>query len=465
MEKNLKTDQKRFPKILLKTLKIAQERVANIKNLPPALPSEKVSDSEFPTNGIGAEAAIDLFQAKYAHLMAATTGPRYWGFVTGGVTPAALAGDWLASTYDQNPQDNNRTGDISVVVEWDTVQLLRDMFGLPDYFFGGFTSGATMCNFTGIAVGRQWLGEKLGVDIAQEGLMGLKNIKVFSAVPHSCIHKDLAMLGIGRSSLVKIAALPKREAMDIKDLERHLMAQNGQPCIVTTSGGTVNTVDFDDMKAIADLKKRFEFWWHIDAAFGGFAACSPKFSGLLEGWHAADSISIDLHKWMNVPYGSAISFVQNKYAAQQLNTFQNANAAYLGDPHAAINMLNYIPENSRRQLALPTWMSLMAYGREGYRDIVERNVADARHFGKLLNSSADFELLAPVRLNVVCFTLSNKSPESVLAYLERVNKSGKVYMTPTVYAGKTAIRAAFVNWSTERADVNFVFELMKSLDK
>jgi glutamate/tyrosine decarboxylase-like PLP-dependent enzyme len=465
MEKNLKTDQKRFPKILQKTLKIAQERVANIKNLPPALPSEKVSDSQFPTNGIGAESAIDLFQAKYAHLMAATTGPRYWGFVTGGVTPAALAGDWLASTYDQNPQDNNRTGDISVVVEWDTVQMMRSLFGLPDYFFGGFTSGATLSNFTGLAVGRQWVGKELGVDIAQEGMTALADFTVLSSVPHSCIHKDLAMLGIGRKNLVKIAALPKREAMDIKDLERKLIAQNGKPCIVTTSGGTVNTVDFDDMKAIAALKKRYNFWWHIDAAFGGFAACSPKFAALLEGWHEADSIGIDLHKWLNVPYGSAISFVHEKHAALQLNTFQNANAAYLGDPNAAINMLNYVPENSRRQLALPAWMSLMAYGREGYRDIVERNVADARHFGKLIDKSADFQLLAPVRLNVVCFTLKNKDAASVAAFLERVNRSGKAYMTPTVYADKTAIRAAFVNWSTERADVNMVFNLMQSLGK
>jgi glutamate/tyrosine decarboxylase-like PLP-dependent enzyme len=465
MNKNLKNDQKNVSKILQKTLKIAQNRLAEIKNLPSATAAQQIHNTDIPPNGIGAEAAIDLFQQKYAHAMAATTGPRYWGFVTGGVTPAALAGDWLASTYDQNPQDNNRTGDNSVVVEWDTVNLLRSLFGLPDTFFGVFTSGATMCNFTGIAVGRQWLGEKLGVDIAQDGLMGLKGFKVFSAVPHSCIHKDLSMLGIGRSNLVKIATLPKRESMNIKDLKRHLVAQKGQPCIITTSGGTVNTVDFDDMKAIAALKQRYDFWWHIDAAFGGFAACSPKYARLLEGWHAADSISIDLHKWMNVPYGSAISFVHSKHAALQLNTFQNANAAYLGDPHAAINMLNYIPENSRRQLALPTWMSLMAYGCEGYRDIVERNVADARHFGKLLNGSDGFELLAPVRLNVVCFTLKNKSSEAVLAYLEHLNRSGKVYMTPTVYAGQTAIRAAFVNWSTERADVNTVFELMKSMDK
>ena len=253
--------------------------------------------------------------------------------------------------------------------------------------------------------------------------------------------------------------------MDIKDLEAHLKQLNGHSCIVTTSGGTVNTVDFDDLNAISKLKNKYNFWWHIDAAFGAFAACSPKYKNLLRGWEQADSIAVDLHKWLNVPYDSAVAFVNEKYINLQRETFQNANAAYLGDPKADFNYLNFLPENSRRMRALPAWMTLMAYGREGYQDIVERNVDNAKVLGDFIEQSIDFQLLAPVTLNCVCFTLTGKTQAEVSVFLTELTKRAKVYMTPTVYLGQPAIRAAFVNWRTENADVELAFEEMKTVLK
>ena len=399
--------------------------------------------------------------------MVASTGPRYWGFVTGGTTPAALAGDWLTTLYDQNTQSNSkRGGDVSAVVEFETIKILRGLLRLPDAFFGGFVSGATMSNFTCLAVARQWYGREMNVDIAEDGLFGLKDLRVLSAMPHSCVTKDLSMLGIGRKQLVKIKTLTgNRESMDVKDLETHLKQLNGHPCIVTTSGGTVNTVDFDDMVALSKLKKKYNFWWHIDAAFGAFAACSPKYSALLKGWEQADSIAVDLHKWLNVPYDSAVVFVNEKYMNLQRETFQNANAAYLGDPKTDFNFLNFLPENSRRMRALPAWMTLMAYGSDGYRDIVERNVESAKILGNLIEQSVDFQLLAPIRLNCVCFTLTNKTPAEISAFLNTLTERAKVYMTPTVYLGQSAIRAAFVNWRTENKDVALAFDEMNAVNK
>jgi glutamate/tyrosine decarboxylase-like PLP-dependent enzyme len=228
---------------------------------------------------------------------------------------------------------------------------------------------------------------------------------------------------------------------------------------------TVNTVDFDDLKAIAKLKNKYNFWWHIDAAFGAFAACSPKYSGLLKGWEKADSIAVDLHKWLNVPYDSAVAFVDEKHLNLQRETFQNANAAYLGDPKLDFNFLNFLPENSRRMRALPAWMTLVAYGREGYQDIVERNVENAQLLGNKIEQSADFQLLAPVRLNCVCFTLTGKTADEVSTFLSKLTERAKVYMTPTVYLGQPAIRAAFVNWRTENADVELAFEEMNVVFK
>jgi glutamate/tyrosine decarboxylase-like PLP-dependent enzyme len=112
-----------------------------------------------------------------------------------------------------------------------------------------------------------------------------------------------------------------------------------------------------------------------------------------------------------------VAFVDEKHLNLQRKTFQNANAAYLGDPKADFNFLNFLPENSRRMRALPAWMTLMAYGQKGYQEIVERNVDSAKFLGDTILQSIDFQLLAPVRLNCVCFTLKGKTPDQVRAFL------------------------------------------------
>jgi glutamate/tyrosine decarboxylase-like PLP-dependent enzyme len=469
MNKNLKKDLIKFPSITKQIKAEADTYLSNINDAPTSILAPTLEDHTLPKKGLGTEGSLRLFKNKFADLMVASTGPRYWGFVTGGTTPAALAGDWLSTLYDQNTQSNSKNrGDVSAVVEFETIKILRGLLRLPDTFFGGFVTGATMSNFTCLAVARQWYGKEIGVDIAEDGLFGLQDLKIFSAMPHSCVHKDLSMLGIGRKQLIKLKTeLNNRESMDIADLEKHLktLKLNNQPCLVISSGGTVNTVDFDDLKAISKLKNKYNFWWHIDAAFGAFAACSPKYSGLLKGWEKADSIAVDLHKWLNVPYDSAVAFVDEKHLNLQRETFQNANAAYLGDPKLDFNFLNFLPENSRRMRALPAWMTLMAYGREGYQDIVERNVENAQLLGNKIEQSVDFQLLAPVRLNCVCFTLTGKTAAEVSAFLSKLTARAKVYMTPTVYLGQTAIRAAFVNWRTENTDVEMAFEEMMAVLK
>ncbi|MFP7658202.1 pyridoxal phosphate-dependent decarboxylase family protein [Chryseobacterium proteolyticum] len=204
----------------------------------------------------------------------------------------------------------------------------------------------------------------------------------------------------------------------------------------------------------------------MDAAFGGFAACSDETKHLLEGWEQADSITVDCHKWLNVPYESAVFFVKDQYRLLQVETFQNSNAPYLGDPLENFSYLNFLPENSRRLKALPAWFSIMAYGKQGYQEIVENNIRWAKQLGHFIDSSSDFKLLAPVRLNTVCFTLKNEADQDkVNEFLEKLNSTGKVFMTPTFYNQHKGIRAAFVNWRTNENDISMVFDLMKEISK
>lgn len=410
--------------------------------------------SVLPEQGVGGIEALRFFQEQYAHLLSNSAGPRYFGFVTGGSTPAALAGDWLVSAYDQNACGSNDS--IAPQIEHQTIGFFRQLFGLDDAYFGSFVTGATMSNFTGLALGRQWVGEQQGIDFSQEGA---GSVSFLSGTPHSSIIKSLSMLGAGRRSLVYVDTLPDREAVDLNNLEKKLTAING-PCVVIANAGTVNTVDFDDLEAIGHLRKRYNFWLHVDAAFGGFAACSPKFSHLIKGLNHADSLTVDAHKWLNVPYDAAMQFTRHKHI--QLKVFQNS-AAYLGNPEESPDFFHYTPENSRRFRALPSWMTLMAYGRDGYRDIVERNCEAARYLGEQLKASEAFELLAPVRMNVVCFTLASTeegSAKGIKAFLNAIRDDGRVFFTPTVYKGRPAMRAAVSNWLTQRADIDIALNAL-----
>jgi glutamate/tyrosine decarboxylase-like PLP-dependent enzyme len=249
-------------------------------------------------------------------------------------------------------------------------------------------------------------------------------------------------------------------------LEEKILELHGQPFILITSGGTVNTVDFDDFEAIAALKAKYNFWWHIDAAFGAFAVLSATHRHLLKGWEQADSITIDCHKWLNVPYENAVFFVKEKHNRLQVETFQNSNAPYLGNPLENFSYLNFLPENSRRLRALPVWFALQAYGKTGLASVVETCIQAAQTFGGFIESHPGFELLAPVRLNTVCFTLSGaENQDQVQSFLTQLNDSGLVFMTPTVYNGKKGIRAAFVNWLTKEDDVRLVTDKMGELLK
>jgi len=433
----------------------------NLENIPTSKKESIDPTRNLNEEGLGSLATLEEFKERLAPLMVASPGPRYLGFVTGGSTPASLVGDWLSSVYDQNTQSIKAQGGNSALIEFETIHLLLQLLRLPDSFLGGFVTGATMSNFTCLGVARQWFGNQLGKDFAKNGIS--ETINILTATPHSSSVKTLAMLGIGSNNFTSIKTVEgNREAIDIIDLEENIKNLNGKPFILISSAGTVNTADFDDFKAISKLKEKHKFWWHIDAAFGGFAAVSEKYKHLVEGWEGADSITIDCHKWLNVPYESAFYLIKKEHASLQIETFQNSNAPYLGNPLENFNYLNVLPENSRRLRALPVWFSLLAYGKEGFQDIIENSAALAMHFANELIENGNFELLAPIRLNNVCFTLKgNHNQEKVSEFLTRLNDRGKVFMTPTVYQNRKGIRASFVNWRTTENDIKIIMEELK----
>jgi glutamate/tyrosine decarboxylase-like PLP-dependent enzyme len=457
MDEKLNRDLLHLRSLLQKTLDISIDYIDSIEKRPPATDFVQKAALTLPDSGMGAEQTLDLFVQRYGNELPASNGPRFWGFVTGGTTPAALMGDWLVSTYDLNL--TSVANSTAPNIELEAIHLMRELFSLPSSFHGTFVTGATMSNFAGLAMAREWVARQFNKSIADEGLQAIPSFKVLSGEAHSSIFKALVMLGIGRNSFETVTKLPgDREAVDVTALQRELELLDGKPCIVVANAGTVNTVDFDDLLAIAKLKTHYKFWLHVDAAFGGFAACSPSYQHLLAGITEADSITIDAHKWLNVPYDSAIIFTRHRDL--QVAVFQNS-AAYLGTITEPPDFVHLAPENSRRMRALPAWFTLMAYGRAGYQEIVDRNCVLAQMLGEKIRSSNTFRLLAPVRMNVVCFTLAGEvSCDRVKAFLSRLRDDGRVFLTPTVYQEIAGIRAAFSNWRTTSEDVEIAWQAM-----
>lgn len=455
MHPRLADDLAQLPE-LLESVRLRAEGFLGGLEDRAVVPAVKAPDAaSLPRQGAGLEEALAEFAQRWEPLFSASAGPRYFGFVTGGTTPAALAGDWLASAIDHNAAVS--LDPAGHHLERQTLAWIRELLGLTSAHSGAFVTGATMSNTVGLAVAREWLAERRGVSAAEDGMAAVGPVRVLSGAAHSSIAKGLSMLGLGRNSLVQVPTLAGREAVDPSALERAL-SEVGGPCVVVANAGTVNTADFDDLRAIAALKERHEFWLHVDGAFGAFAALSPEHSPLVAGLDAADSICADLHKWLNVPYDSAVQFTRRQDL--QARVFASS-AAYLGPMGDTPDFVHLTPESSRRLRALAAWFTLRAYGAEGHREIVERCVAGARALAEAVDATPGLRLLAPARLNVVCFTFADDPTAERLADLAE-DLAEEVFVTPTVYDGVPALRAAFSNWRTTRADADRAAAALRS---
>ena len=405
-----------------------------------------------PECGEGTQAVLARLYETVLPLLTGSAGPRYLGFVTGGATPAALAADWITSAVDNNASDASSSA--VVQLEQQAIAMLCELFALPGTMAGWFVSGATMANVTGLATGRQWLGEARGVDVADVGAAALPGLRVLSGTPHSSVVKAAAILGIGRSAIQQVATEPGTERVDIAAM-RAVLAASDAPTIIVANAGTVTTTAFDDLTALAALAREHGAWLHVDGAFGLFAALLPSHAAQLAGLELADSICGDAHKWLNVPYDSG--FVLTRHPEVQSRVFRNA-ATYFASASALPDPFHYTPENSRRWRALAVWASLLAYGRAGVADIVAECCAGAASLGAWVASNPELELLAPVTLNVVAFRLADhrvagRDELAVTArFLAASAASGHAFLSPGAFGGRRGVRAAFSNWRTSVGD-------------
>ena len=421
-----------------------------------------------PEDGAGASSAIirlvELCEAAGGN----TAGPRCFHFVIGGSTPAALAADLLATAYEAVTY-TWVLSPVGVQMELQALDWLKEMFGLPKRWSGVMVTGATMANFVGLAAARQWWGERLGVDVAETGLANLPQMPVLtSGFVHASTLKVLSLLGVGRGNLQRFAR-DEFGRLDLHALRDTLRVLDGQPAVVVVNAGEVNAGEFDPVSEMIALARQHNCWIHVDGAFGLFARISPRISHLVEGVEHADSVTVDGHKWLNVPYDSGYAFVRDHDLMAKAFRYSADYLPREDDPRPTPGSIG--PESSRRARSFAVWATLKAYGRQGHRRIVEHCLDIAQHFAHQVTEARHLELMREPQLNIVPFRynpggMTEEALDELNQHLgQAVLADGRFLVGTSRLGQRTVFRPAFSNWRTRPEDVEEFAEVVQALGR
>jgi glutamate/tyrosine decarboxylase-like PLP-dependent enzyme len=385
--------------------------------------------------------------------MMATTSGRFFGFVVGGTTPAALAADWLTAVWDQNA-GLSVLAPAATVVEEVAGAWLVELLGLPIGVSAGFVTGGQMANVTALAAARHEMLRRAGWDVEVDGLVGAPGLRVLAGQQrHATIDRALRFLGLGTAAITPVEA-DGEGRMRPAALSRALATGTG-PAVVCVQAGDVNTGAVDPIADLCDIARDAGAWVHVDGAFGLWAAASPRLRHLLAGVDRADSWATDGHKWLNVPYDSGLVFCAHPDAHRAA---MGIRAGYLiHGPDGDRDPLDYNPEFSRRARGFPVYAAIQTLGRSGIADLVERCCALARRFADQLGAHDGVEVLNEVVLNQVLVRFhaaDGDHDRHTRAVVDRVQREGTCWMSGTTWQGQAAMRISVSNWSTDHDDVD-----------
>jgi glutamate/tyrosine decarboxylase-like PLP-dependent enzyme len=398
------------------------------------------------------EVVAALATAAEPGVVASSSG-RFFGFVIGGATPAALAADWLTSVWDQNA-GLYILGPAAAVVEETAGAWLAELLGLPAGVSVGYVTGAQMANFTALAIAVREVLDRAGWDVQANGLWGAPRLRVLVGEGrHGTIDRALRFLGVGAAAIVPVAA-DDQGRMRPAAL-RSALHQGDGPVVVCAQLGNVNSGAIDPVGEICEIAHRSGAWVHVDGAFGMWAAASPRLRPLLAGVERADSWATDAHKWLNVPYDSGLVFCAHPRAHRAA---MGIRAGYLihGDADER-DALDYNPEFSRRARGFAVYAAIRALGRQGVAELVERCCGLAGRFAERLAAAGGVEVLNEVVLNqvLVRFLAADGDHDAhTRRVVERVQQDGTCWMSGTTWQGRAAMRISVSNWSTDEADVD-----------
>jgi aromatic-L-amino-acid/L-tryptophan decarboxylase len=390
--------------------------------------------------------------------------PRFWGWVMGNGTPFAMLAEMLAAGMNPNLGGGDH---VANYVEAQVIDWMKEMFHFPAQASGLLVSGASMANLVALTVARNTCAgydvRKLGLGAAPQNLVLYASQEV-----HSCVQKAVELLGLGSQAL---RLIPVNEAyeMDLSVLESTIAAdrQNGlKPFCVVGTAGTVNTGAIDDLQGLAEICHREGLWFHVDGAFGAFAALSPQVKACVEGMQQADSLALDLHKWLYMPFEAGCVLVRSKDDHRRAFSLtpEYLEHAERGLAGGSLWFSEYGVQLSRGFRALKVWMSLKEHGVHKFGRMVQQNMQQAQYLAGLIDSNPHLERLAPVQLNIVCFRYNPGELDGAALnalnqeLLIRLHESGIAAPSYTTLAGCYCLRVCITNHRSQRPDFDLLVE-------
>ncbi len=444
----------------------------NIRDSSHRFPSEEdVSNilTELSEEGEGEEYVYEIFR-KHILPTVLLNRPYFWAGVAGTGSPYGMLTEMLASGTNCGMEQVLS----SYYTHKQSIDWIKELLEYPAEAGGVLVSGGSEANFTGLAVARN---AKAKQDMKTVGVQAVteKMTLYGSEEMHHCLERSVELLGLGNEALrwvrtddeyrINIPSLVKAIRED-RDKGMH-------PFCIIGNAGTVSTGSFDDFRSLRKVADKEDMWLHVDGAFGAWVKLSETHRHLADGMEYADSLAVDLHKWMCMPYGIGCTLVKDRLAhhstfvygheAEYLKSAKDFSPDDFSNPH------NLALPLSRNFTSLKAYMLLRANGRNKYKRLVQQNLDQIRHLVELIEESNKFELMAPVASNVVCFryTCDGLSDDE----LEKLNKDifGRLrrirfgMILDTRIKGKHVLRLCNVNQKSRREDFEYLVNETKRI--
>jgi aromatic-L-amino-acid decarboxylase len=403
--------------------------------------------------------------------------PRFFGYVTAPPAPIGVLADFLASAVNANV-GAWRLAPAATEIESQVVRWIAELIGYPVDCGGLLVSGGNMANFVCLLAARA---AKADWDVGARGVVadgGGRRMKIYSSTEtHTWIQKAANIAGLGTDSIRWIAT-DRRQRLDVAALRRQIEADkaNGdRPFIAVGTAGSVGTGAVDPLSEIRALCSEFDVWFHVDGAYGGFAAALPEAPEGLRALADADSVAVDPHKWLYAPLEAGCVLVRDP---ETLRAAFSYHPPYYFLDQRAINYVDYGPQNSRAFRALKVWLALRQVGASGYRNMIGDDIRLSRDMAKAIGECDELQLVSQ-NLSITTFRYVPRDLRSQLTdaaveahlnalnqtVLDRVQRGGEAFVSNAVVNGSYLLRACIVNFHTDQEDIDALIKIVLRLGR